>query len=540
MALLITTSGSAQTDNRFEVSRQLDIFNALVKELELFYVDTVNMEQTVRRGIDAMLEGLDPYTEYIPEQEIDALRMLTTGEYAGVGAYIMRRPEGVIITELFENMPAATGGLRAGDVFLQIDNTDVRNESSERVSEMLKGVPNSKLKVQVQRPGAKKPLTVELTRKQVVVNQVVYYGLRSNNVGYIYLRGFTDRSAAEVKAALEDLKRNHNISALILDLRNNGGGILESATQIVNMFVPKGREVVSTKGKTPQWDRIYRTSIEPIDTVMPLAVIINGQSASSAEIVAGALQDLDRAVLVGQRSFGKGLVQAPRELPYNGNLKVTMSKYYIPSGRCIQQIDYSHRNPDGSARHIPDSLTTLFHTVNGRPVRDGGGITPDFTVDEPRPSALIYYLMQEPDILFDFVTNYVLKHPTIAPAETFAVTDADLADLKAYAAEKNFSYNRQSSKMLASLKEMARFEGYLADADTAAIQELEAHLTPNLDKDFARFGTEIKQLLSAEIVKRYYYERGELIQNLQNDPVLAKAVEVLSAPQLVAATLRPQ
>lgn len=537
--LLFTIGGNAQTDNRFEVSRQLDIFNALVKELEMFYVDSLNVEKTVRRGIDAMLEGLDPYTEYIPEQEKDALRILTTGEYGGVGAYIMRRPQGVTITEVFENMPAMTGGLRAGDIIMSIDNVDVLNESSDRVSDMLKGAPNSKLKVRVQRPGEKKPLTIELTRKQVIVNQVVHYGVRDNNVGYIYLRGFTDKSAGEVKAAFEDLKRNRGITSLILDLRSNGGGILESAIQIVNMFVPKGREVVSTKGKTPQWDRIYRTSIEPVDTAIPLAVMINGNSASSAEIVAGALQDMDRAVLIGQRSFGKGLVQAPRDLPYNANLKVTISKYYIPSGRCIQHIDYTHRNPDGSARYIPDSLTSVFYTVNGRPVRDGGGITPDFKIDETPSPAILYYLMQDPDILFDFVTDYVLKHPKVSSAETFEATDEDLAALQAFAAEKKFNYNRQSSKMFDSLKDMARFEGYLSDADSTILRDLETRLAPDLGKDFIRFGKDIKDLLAAEIVKRYYFERGELIQNLRNDPALEKAIEVLSSPTLVAATLHP-
>ena len=341
--------GQAQKDNRFEVSKNLDIFNALVKEVEMFYVDSVDVEKTVRRGVDAMLGGLDPYTEYYPEQEMDKLKFMTTGEYGGIGSYIRERKEGgVYIIEPFEGMPAALAGLKAGDRILAIDTVDVTDKPSDEVSALLKGVPNTKMVLKIQSPYDKKPREVELVRKQIMENQVTYYGVRGDGVGYIYLKGFTDKSAQEVKNAFEDLKKNYHIKSLILDLRNNGGGLLESATQIVGMFVPKGKEVVSTKGKISQWDRTYRTPGEPLDTVIPMAVLINGASASAAEIVSGSLQDMDRAVLVGQRSFGKGLVQSPRELPYNGSVKVTMSKYYIPSGRCIQQMDYSHRKADGS------------------------------------------------------------------------------------------------------------------------------------------------------------------------------------------------
>ncbi len=525
----------AQQDNRFEVSKQLEIYNALVKEVEMFYVDSIDVEKTVRRGIDVMLRGLDPYTEYIPEQDMGELRLITTGEYGGVGAYIRQRDEGVIIVEPFEGMPAALAGLKAGDRILSIDTVEVEKELSDKVSELLKGVPNTKMKIKVQRPGEKKPRTFDVTRKQIVVDQVTYYGVRNNDVGYIYLKGFTDKSAQEVKMAFDDLRKNHQIKSLILDLRNNGGGLLESAVQIVNMFVPKGKEVVSTKGKQSQWDRIYRTSSEPIDTVMPLAVLINGASASAAEIVSGALQDMDRAVLFGQRSFGKGLVQAPRELPYNGSLKVTMSKYYIPSGRCIQQIDYTHRNADGSVGNIPDSLTTVYYTSKGRPVRDGGGVTPDFTVEEPKMPTLMFYLLND-YVLFDFVTEYAQKHKAIPPADEFEVTDADFEAFKAYAKEKNFSYDRQSEKVLKNLKEVAEFEGYM-DEDSTMFKELEAKLTPDIERDFDRFKDEIKRLMSSEIVKRYYYQKGELIQTLKDDAVLEKALEVLADPELIEETL---
>jgi carboxyl-terminal processing protease len=528
--------GQAQKDNRFEVSKQLEIFNALVKELEMFYVDSIDVEKTLRRGIDAMLDGLDPYTEYIPEQEMDELRMITTGEYGGIGAYIRKRTEGVIITDPIEGMPAALAGLMAGDRFLTIDTVNVEKASSEEVSNLLKGLPNTKLKIKIQRPGEKKPRTIEVIRKQVVVNQVTYYGVRNNDVGYIYLKGFTDKSAQEVKAAFEDLRKNHHIKSLILDLRNNGGGVLESAVQIVNMFVPKGKVALSTKGKIPQWDRIYRTASEPIDTVIPLAILINGASASSAEIVSGALQDMDRAVLVGQRSYGKGLVQSPRDLPHNGSLKVTISKYYIPSGRCIQQIDYAHRNPDGSAGNIPDSLTSVFYTSKGRPVRDGGGVRPEFEVEEKKLPTLLYYLLSD-YVLFDYITEYVQQHKTIAPVEDFTLTDEDFENFKLYAKTKNFSYDRQSEKVLKNLKEVAQFEGYLEEKDSTTLKTLESRLTPDLERDFERFKNQIKEVMAAEIVKRYYFEKGELIQNLKNDAVLDKAIEVLSNPQLMDETL---
>ena len=528
--------GQAQKDNRFEVSKNLEIFNTLVKEVEMFYVDSVDVEKTVRRGIDAMLGGLDPYTEYYPEQEMDKLKFMTTGEYGGIGSYIRERKEGgVYIIEPFEGMPAALAGFKAGDRILAVDTVDVTKASSDKVSSLLKGVPNTKLVLKVQSPYDKKPRKVELVRKQILENQVTYYGVRGDHVGYIYLKGFTDKSAQEVKNAFEDLKKNHQIKSLILDLRNNGGGLLESATQIVGMFVPKGKEVVSTKGKISQWDRTYRTPNEPLDTVMPMAVLIDGGSASAAEIVSGALQDMDRAVLIGQRSFGKGLVQSTRELPYNGSLKVTMSKYYIPSGRCIQQMDYSHRRADGSVGAIPDSLTSVFYTSKGRPVRDGGGITPDFKIEKPETPTMMFYLMTD-FILTDFVADWSQKHKKIAPPEEFEVTDEDFESFKQYAKEKNFTYDRQSEKLLKNLKEVAKFEGFM-DQDSTLFSALEAKLTPNLERDFDRNKEQIKDLLASEIMKRYYYQKGDLVQSLRNDEVLEKALEVLSDSALYEKTL---
>ena len=538
----ISVSAQAQEkkDNHFEVSKNLEIFNSLVKEVEMFYVDSIDVDKTVRRGIDAMLGGLDPYTEYIPEQEMSDFKQMVTGEYGGIGAYIRQRNEkgNVMIIEPFEGMPAAVAGLKAGDRILAIDTTDVTHFKNDKVSELLKGVPNSKMTLTIQRPGEKKPRKFEIVRKQVQINQVTWYGVRGDGIGYIYLKSFTDKCAQEVKDAFLDLKENHHIKGLILDLRNNGGGVLESAVQIVGMFVPKGCVVLSTKSKYSQLDRTYRTSNEPIDLEIPMAVLVNGNSASASEIVSGSLQDMDRAILIGQRSFGKGLVQSTRDLPYNGSLKVTISKYYIPSGRCIQQLDYTHRKADGSVAAIPDSLTKVFHTANGRPVRDGGGVRPEFEVKEDKLPTLMYYLAVD-TVFADFVTEWAQQHKEIPSVEEFSVSDEDFEALKKYAKEKGFTYDRQSEKALKNLKEIAEFEGYL-DSDSAWFKELETKLTPDLNRDFDRFKKEVKRLLETEIVKRYYYQKGELLSGLKEDKVLQKALDVLSDDSLYKETLLPK
>lgn len=534
---LFLVQAQEKKDNHFEVSKNLEIFNSLVKEMEMFYVDTVDIDKTVRRGIDAMLGGLDPYTEYIPEQEMSGFKQMVTGEYGGIGAYIRQRNEkgNVMIIEPFEGTPAAEVGLKAGDVILAIDTTQVSSFTNDKVSELLKGVPNSKMTLTIQRPGEKKPRKFDIIRKQIQINQVTWYGVRGDSVGYIYLKGFTDKCAQEVKNAFLDLRDNHHIKSLILDLRNNPGGVLESAVQIVGMFVPKGSVVLSTKSKHTQMDRTYRTSSDPIDTVMPLAVLINENSASSAEIVSGSLQDMDRAVLIGQRSFGKGLVQSTRDLPYNGSLKVTISKYYIPSGRCIQQLDYTHRKTDGSVAAIPDSLTKVFYTAKGRPVRDGGGVRPEFEVKEDKLPTMMYYLAYD-TVFCDFVTDWVQKHPTIPPVEEFSISDADFEAFRTYTKEKGFTYDRQSEKALKNLKEVAEFEGYL-EGDSTWFKTLEAKLTPDLDRDFDHFKKEVTRMLESEIVKRYYYQKGELLVSLKDDKVLGKALEVLVNRTLYQQTL---
>ena len=536
--LMVCTSWEslkAQDEQYFEISKQLDIFNTIVKEVELFYVDSVEVDKMVKRGIDAMLSGLDPYTEYIPEQEMEKLTRVQTGEYGGIGAGINQRDEGVYVSEPYAGMPAHLAGLKAGDLFLAIDTIDVSKASSERVSELLKGTPNTKLTVKIQRPGEKNARTFELIRKQISLKPVIHYGVYGDKTGYIYQDGFNEKCAQAVKAAFEDMKQTHQINSLIIDLRNNTGGLLEAAVQIANLFVPKGQEIVSTRGNIKQRDRIYRTSLNPVDTVIPIAILINGMSASSSEILCGALQDLDRAILVGERSFGKGLVQAPRDLPYDGIVKITISKYFIPSGRCIQQIDYSHRNADGSASAIPDSLTSVFYTSNGRPVRDGGGLRPDFEVESPKTPTMLYSLYYD-IILFDYVTEWAQAHPSIPSVEEFVYSDNDFEDFKTYLKDRSFSYDRRSERGLNSLKEIAALEGYLED-NSDLFSELEAKFKPNLDRDLERYKEQIKELISVEIVKRYYFQEGEVIESLKNDPVFEKALSVLADQTLYKQTL---
>lgn len=527
----VPAQSQAPNNNRFEVSKNLDILNAIVKETEMFYVDSLDVEKTVRRGIDAMLEGLDPYTEYYPESEMDKLKFMTTGEYGGIGSYIRGRKEGgVYIVEPFEGSPAALAGIKPGDRILGIDTVDVTDKSSDEVSALLKGAPNTKVTLKIKSPYDKKPRTINLMRKQIEETQVIYYGVRGNGIGYIYLKGFTDKSPEEVKSAYDDLRKNHHIKALVFDLRNDGGGVLESAAQIVSMFVPKGKEVVTTKGKMKQLDRTYRTPNEPIDTVMPIAVLVNGNTASAAEIVAGSLQDMDRAVIIGERSFGKGLVQSPRELPYNGSLKITTSKYYIPSGRCIQLLDYSKRNEDGSVGAIPDSLTSIFYTSKGRPVSDGCGITPDIKIEEEESPTMMYYLVSD-FTLIDFIAKYALTHKTIPTIDQFQVTDEDFEAFKQFAKEKNFTYDRQSVRLLKNLKEVAKLEGYLK-SDSTIFNALEAKLTPDLSRDFDNNKDKIKKLMATEIARYYYFQKGVLLEGLKNDKVLGKALEVLDNSEM--------
>jgi len=529
----------------FDITKNIEVFNSVLREMDMFYVDSVDINKTVRSGIDNMLSTLDPYTTYFDQEDLKDFSTQITGEYAGIGSGIAYKDGKIAITEPFEGKPADKAGLKTGDYILEIDGKDmttcekVEGEAYGRtlsnfVSNNLKGQPGTTIAVKIERPGEKKPITVNVIREKITIDPIPYYGLINPNTGYIYLSSFTDKSAADVKKAFLELKKQ-GISSLVFDLRQNGGGILEEAVQIVNMFVSKGKVVVSTKGKLKQLDRTYRTTLEPIDTEIPIVVLVDRGSASASEIVAGSLQDMDRAVLLGERTFGKGLVQSTREVPYGGGIKVTTAKYYIPSGRCIQAIDYSHRNADGSVGPIPDSLTTVFRTEAGRTVRDGGGVTPDITFDEEKTPTMTYYLSNQ-YIVFDWVTDWVAKHKSISSPETFTITDEDYENFKSFVKSKDFQYDRMSEKSMTALKEVMEFEGYMKYADTE-FKALEAMLVPNLDRDLETFKEDIKQQINTEIIKRYYYQKGEYIYTLKNDKELIKAVEILNDQNLVKETL---
>lgn len=527
LVLCLCLVGFKRDNHNFQVSKNLDVFNSVYKELDMFYVDTIDPQKVIRAGIDAMLEEIDPYTEYYPEDDLGEFKQMITGKYAGIGSIIRyyKKRERVVIFEPYEGTPAAEVGLKVGDVILEIDGKDVKGLMTDKVSDMLRGDAGTTFLLKVDRPGESAPLEFKITRRNIQTPSVPYYGILPNGeTGYIQLSSFTDNCARDVRRAVIDLKEQ-GAKNLVLDLRGNGGGSLKEAVEIVNMFVPKGLEIISTKGKLRQACHVYKSTREPLDTEIPLSVLVDGASASASEIVAGSLQDLDRAVIVGMRTFGKGLVQISRDLPYNGQLKVTTSKYYIPSGRCIQALDYQHRDNAGRAIRTPDSLTNIFHTAAGREVRDGGGIRPDVEVKADEQSNLLYYLLND-DVLLDYGTDYALAHPTIASPEDFAITDADYNDFKNKVLASGFKYDRQSAEALKKLKELAKFEGYLQDAE-AEFEALEKKLQHNLEADLDRLSEDIKPLLAAEIVKRYYFQRGVIILQLRDDPDLDKALEVL-------------
>jgi len=529
----------------FDINKNIEIFNSVVREMDMFYVDTIDINKAVRSGIDNMLNTLDPYTTYFDKDDMKDFSTQITGEYAGIGAGIAFKDGKIVISEPFEGKPADKAGLKAGDYILEIDGKDmtkcdkIEGEEygrtlSNYVSSKLKGQPGTSIEVKVDRPGEKKPLKIKVVREKITIDPINYYGMVSPGTGYINFSSFTEKSAMDIKNAFTDLKQK-GMTSFVLDLRQNGGGILEEAVQLVNIFVPKGKIVLSTKGKLKQLDRTYRTTLEPLDTEIPVVVLIDRGSASASEIVAGALQDMDRAVLVGERTFGKGLVQSPREVPYGGGIKITTSKYYIPSGRCIQAIDYSHRNADGSVGRIPDSLTTVFYTEAGRAVRDGGGVSPDIKVEEAKNPTITYYLANQ-YIIFDWVTDWATKHNKIAAPDMFTITNEDYENFKSFVKSKDFQYDRMSEKSMATLKEVMEFEGYMKSS-SEELKALEAKLVPNLDRDLETFRNEITDLINTEIIKRYYYQKGEYIYALKKDKELAKALEVLNDKELYKKTL---
>ena len=515
-------------DRNFQIAKNLEIFNSIVKELDMFYVDTIDPNKTIREGIDNMLYSLDPYTVYYPENDQDELEMMLKGSYGGIGSIIRYKPElkYTMIVEPYEGMPAAESGLKPGDLLLEIDGKDLKGNSD--VSTLLRGQVNTSFKLKVKRPGVKDPLEFTIVRRSIQMPTIPYYAMMDNQVGYINLNSFSGNPSKDFKKAFLDLKKQ-GITSLVIDIRNNGGGLLEQAVEIANYFLPRGKVIVTTKGKVKQASSTYKTLREPLDLDIPIAVLVNSGTASASEILSGALQDLDRAVIIGNRTFGKGLVQVPRSLPYGGNMKVTTSKYYIPSGRCVQAIDYKHRNEDGSVGTIPDSLTSVFHTAAGREVRDGGGVTPDITIKQERLPNIVYYLLRD-DLIFDYATDYCLKHPTIASAEDFKLTDADYEEFKKKVKAADFKYDQQSEKILKTLKEAAEFEGYMSEASDE-FKALEKKLNHNLDRDLDYFSKDIKEILALEIVKRYYYKRGAIIEQLKGDKGMEEAVKVLTSPE---------
>lgn len=527
-AATIAVAQNKNSDNA-AITRNLDIFNSVYKELNAFYVDTIDAQKSVETAINAMLDGIDPYTEYIPPKDQEDFMTITTGEYGGIGSVIMQSKNDVLISEPYENSPAARAGLRPGDKIIMIDNDSVKGWGTQKVSEHLKGQANTQLKVVVERPYHEGNITVNITREKIKINSVPYYGVVRGNVGYISLTTFNQNSPEEVRNALLELKKNPAVKTIALDLRGNGGGLLESAVQIVGLFVPKGTQVLQTRGRMKQSEKTYKTTQEPVDTKIPLVVLIDGSSASSSEITAGSLQDLDRAVIVGARSYGKGLVQTTRRISYDGLLKVTISKYYIPSGRLIQAIDYSHRNADGSVARIPDSLTTVFHTANGREVRDGGGITPDITVKYPQLNRLVYNIVRD-NWAFNFATKYASEHATIPSAEEFSITDDIYSQFKEFINPDEFKYDKVCEERLKSLREAAESEGYMNDSTKAEFAILERLLKHDLSHDLDTHRKEISEIIGAELMKRYYYQRGQIIDALKYDQTIDKVAELMAKP----------
>jgi carboxyl-terminal processing protease len=529
--------GFKSDQKNFEISKNLDIFYTLVRELNLFYVDEVKPDKLIKKGIDDMLETLDPYTVYIPESEMDDFKFMTTGEYAGIGAMISKRGNQIIVAEPYEGFPAQVNGLRAGDIFIEVDGKPVDKMAVADVSEILKGPAKKTIKVKMLRPGEKKPFTLDIVREEIQIDPVTYYGMIDAKTGYVRLSSFTDGCAESVRNAIVDLRDKKGAKTLVLDLRSNPGGLLGEAVKVTNLFINHGQEIVSTKGKVSQWDKTYRATEQPVDSVMPLIVLVNSGSASASEIVAGALQDLDRAVIMGNRTFGKGLVQTTRDLSYNTKLKVTTAKYYIPSGRCIQALDYTHRNADGSVGNIPDSLITAFKTKNGRLVKDGGGVTPDIRNVQDTLSALSFKLVQD-YMIFDFATEFASKHKSIASADKFAIGDDIYNEFHKYLTEKKFSYESRSEQTLKVLVETAKKERYF-DGIKSEFAALEKGLALDLNQDLDKNSEEIRDLLKDEIVSRYYYQKGAIIAALGSDKEIKSVITLFQNPAEYSRLLVP-
>lgn len=522
-----------------DISRNLDIFSALYKELQTFYVDSIDANKSIVTAINAMLDDIDPYTEYIPQNKQEDFRHITTGEYAGIGALIVKRDSFVVISEPLVGSPALESGLRAGDRIISIDGDTVIGWTSDKVSERLRGNAGTSLQVVVSRPYvADSILTFRINRRKIQEQAVPFYGVVKGDIGYIYLTSFTDKAGQDVRSAVEALKADPRVKSLVIDLRGNGGGLLDEAVKVVSLFVPKGTEVLRTRGRNVTDEKVYRTTTAPLDTKIPLAILIDGGTASSSEIVTGALQDLDRAVVLGSRSFGKGLVQTSRPLPDDGILKVTIAKYFIPSGRLIQAIDYSRRGADGSVSRIPDSLTKVFTTAGGREVRDGGGITPDVKVTYRQPGRIAYNIAETFSVM-DYATKFTASHPQIAPAADFVITDSIFEDFRTFVKPDSVNYDRVLDRMITSLRNTAQSEGYMTDSVKTYIDGLASMLRHDPDHDFNAARPDIERMLATEIASRYYARPGLIEASLRYDEAIDSVADILQNPQRYKEILNP-
>ena len=531
---------SAQTNHQLEVGKNLDIFNALYSNLDLFYVDTLNPKQTMTAAIDGMLRSLDPYTEYYPEEETKNLKMMLTGKYAGIGALVKyhTRLKHVVIDEPYEGMPAAEVGLKKGDIILSIDDSVMTDKQVSYVSSHLRGDAGTTFVLKVKRPSTGKEMKFKITRRNIQLPVLPYYGMRPGGIGYINLNQFTEGCAKSVRRAFVELKQQ-GAKGLVFDLRGNGGGSEMEAVDIVNIWVPQEQTVVENRGKVRQANRVYKTRLEPVDTVMPIVVLVNGETASASEITSGALQDLDRAVVLGTRTYGKGLVQVPLDLPYNANVKITTSHYYIPSGRCIQAVNYKRNGKE----RIADSLTNVFYTRGGREVRDGGGIKPDVELKNDTMPNIAYYLsaggLDSTEVLFDYVVDYIDHHPTIAPAKDFHLTDADWQAFRQRVIESGFSYDPVSQKQFDELVKTAKFEGYYDDAKEA-FEALEKKLKHDVASDLDKHRETIQQILELDIISAYYFQGGSIEAGLYADKQLKEAERLLKTPAEYRKILEPR
>lgn len=516
-------------EQNFEISKNLDIYHTLFRELNLYYVDKTDPGELVKTSIDGMLKSLDPYTTYIPESKMEDYKFMTTGKYGGIGALIRQDKDYVIIAEPYEGFPAFKAGLKAGDKIIEIDGKSTKEKTTTQISELLKGEPKTPIKLKIERPIVNKTIEKEVIREDIKINSVPYFGMLNKNTGYIRLSSFTESCSKDVKKALMNLKKNHNMQSLVFDLRGNPGGLLMEAVFVANIFIQEGQEIVSTKGKVKQWNRTYKTPADAIDIDMPLVVLVNRGSASASEIVSGAIQDLDRGVVVGTRTFGKGLVQTTRNLSYNSKLKVTTAKYYIPSGRCIQALDYTHRNEDGSVGRIPDSLISKFKTKNGRTVYDGGGIMPDIEVKQKFVSKIATSLYVK-NFIFNYATLFQNKHESILPIEDFKITNEIYDDFVKYLSGKDFDYTLESENLINKLEETVKKEKYHENI-AKELENLRNKLAHDKNADLQNFKKEISSFLYEEIISRYYYQKGRAQAILVDDDVIDKAIELINSPQ---------